>query len=56
MKKKCVSNVFRLKKIDGSTIKNKRNLFRLRKENETIKGRIIRDTRNHFDHEEEDYD
>ena len=36
-------------------IKDLRNLFRLKKENEAIKDRVIRDIRNHFEHEEEHY-
>ena len=32
-----------------------RNIFRLEKDNETIKDRIIRDIRNPTEHEEEDY-
>ena len=38
------------KEIDDTTDKHIRNLFRLKKENEAIK-----DTRNLFEHEEEDY-
>ena len=34
---------------------NRRNLFRLRKENEAMKDRIITDIRNFFDQEREDY-
>ena len=34
---------------------NRRNLFRLRKENEAMKDRIITDIRNLFDQEREDY-
>ena len=43
------------KEIDDTTVKYIRNLFRLKKENETIKNRIIRDIRNLFENEEEDY-
>ena len=43
------------KQIDDSTIKDIRNLFRLRKENEVIKDRVIRDIRNLFEYEKEDY-
>ena len=32
-----------------------RNLFRLKKDNETIKDRVIRDISNLFEHEEENY-
>ena len=38
------------KKIDDTTIKGITNLFRLKKENDVIKGRIIRDIRNLFEH------
>ena len=34
---------------------NRRNLFRLRKENEAMEDRIITDIRNLFDQEREDY-
>ena len=43
------------KEIDDFTIKSIINLFRLKKENEAIKGKVIRDIRNLFEHEEEDY-
>ena len=43
------------KEVDDSTIKNIRNLFRLKKENESIRYTIIRDVRNLFEYEEEDY-
>ena len=43
------------KKTDGTAIKDI-NLFRLKKENEVIKDdRVIRDIRNLFEYEEEDY-
>ena len=43
------------KKADGTAIKDI-NLFRLKKENEVIKDdRVIRDIRNLFEYEEEDY-
>ena len=47
----------RLKKeIDDAAIKDIRNLFRLKKENEPIKCKVIRDIRNLFEHDEkEDY-
>ena len=47
----------RLKKErDDAAIKDIRNLFRLKKENEAIKCRVIRDIRNLFEHDEkEDY-
>ena len=35
--------------------KDIRNLFRLRKESEAIKDKIVRDIRNLLEHEEEDY-
>ena len=41
--------------MNNNTIKNIRKLFRLKKENEAIKNRVIRDIRNLFEHEEEDY-
>ena len=41
--------------IDDTTIKDIRNLFRLKKENEAIKDRIIKDTKNLLEHEERDY-
>ena len=40
------------KEIDDTTVKDKRNIFRLKKENEAIKNRIIR---NLLQYEEEDY-
>ena len=49
-------NLFRTKKeIDDTTIKDIRNLLRLKKENEAIKDRIIIDIRNILEYEEEDY-
>ena len=36
-------------------VKDIRYLFRLQKENEATKNRIIRDIRNLFEHEEDDY-
>ena len=41
--------------MNNNTIKNIRKLFRLKKENEAIKNRVITDVRNFFEHEEEDY-
>ena len=35
-------------------IKDIRNLFKLTKEHKVIKNRILRDVRNHFDHEEKE--
>ena len=43
------------KEIDDTTIKCTRNLLRLEKENKAIKDRIMRDIKNLFEHEEEDY-
>ena len=40
--------------MNDTTTKNVRNLFRLKKENKTIKNRIIRDIKNLFEHEAED--
>ena len=57
---KDIRNLFRLKKkikkeANDSTIKGERNIFRLKNKNKTIKGRIIRDIRNAFEHEERYY-
>ena len=53
---KDVKNIFRLnKEIDDNTIESIRNIFRLKKQNEGIKDRIIRDNRNLFEPESEDY-
>ena len=43
------------KQLDYTIIKDVRNLFRLKKENEAIKNRITRDIRNPFEHEEDHY-
>ena len=40
------------KEIDNIAIKDIRNVFRLKKEHETIKDRVIRDIRNLFEHGE----
>ena len=49
-------NLFRMKKeIDYNTTKDIRSLFWLKKENKTIKERIIRDNRNIFELEEDYY-
>ena len=40
--------------IDDTTIKDIRNIFRLKKGNKTIENRIIRHIRNLFAHDEED--
>ena len=45
----------RLKKIGNAAIKDIKNFFTLKKENEEIKDRIIRDDRNLLEHEEEKY-
>ena len=47
---------FRLKKeIDENTIKSTTNLFRLKKENEAIKDRMIRNIANQSEKEKNDY-
>ena len=43
-----------IKEIVVTIIKGIRNIFRLKKENETIQGGILRDIRNLSEHEEED--
>ena len=43
------------KVVDDTTCKDIRNLFRPKKENETIKNEIIRYIRNLFEHEWEDH-
>ena len=43
------------KEINDATIKCIRNIFRPKNENKTIKGRIIRDIRNLFEHKEGNY-
>ena len=43
------------KQLEFNVNKNVRNLFKLGKENETIKNRMIRDIRNFFQQEKEDY-
>ena len=48
-------NLSKLKKKDFTTSKDTRNIFRLKKENESIKDRVIRDTRHLFEHEVEAY-
>ena len=40
---------------EENIIKNKRNLFKLKEENEVRKDKIIRDIRTLFEHQEEDY-
>lgn len=41
--------------VEGQIIKNIRNLLKLKRQNEAIKDRILRDNRNLFEHEEEYY-
>ena len=43
------------KEIDGATVKDIRNLFRLKEYSKANKGRTIRDIRYPFKYEEEDY-
>ena len=43
------------KQSEDNKIKNIRNLFRLKMENETIKGRVIRDNKNLFEKKEKYY-
>ena len=51
-----VRNLLTLEKeIDDTKIKDTRNLFTLKNENEAIKAGIIRDFRNIFKHDKEDY-
>ena len=51
-----IRNLFRLKKeLDYTAIKDIRNLFRLERETKTIKGRILTDIKNLFEHEGEKY-
>ena len=57
---KDATNLFRLKNLkkketNDATFKDIRNLFRLKKQNKTIKDRIIRGIRNLSEYEEEDY-
>ena len=55
---KYVRNIFRLNKLEketNATIKGIRNLFRIKKQNKGIKDRIIRDIRDIFEHEEDNY-
>ena len=52
---KDIINLFRLKQeLNYTAIKNIRNLFRLKKETKTIKDRILRDSKNLFEHEKEE--
>ena len=51
---KYMKNLFRLKtELNYTTIKDKRSYFRLEKETQVIKYRILRDVENPFEHEEE---
>ena len=43
------------KQLEENVIKSIRNFFKLKKENEAIKDRIIRDIRTLFEKEEKDY-
>ena len=53
---KDIRNLFRLKKeLDYTAIKDIRNLFRLERETRAIKGRILTDIKNLFEHEGEKY-
>ena len=42
-------------KTNDTTVKDIRNLFKLKKESKAIKNRVIIDIRNFFDHEDENY-
>ena len=54
---KDVKNLFTLKKeLNYTAIKDIRNLFRLKKETNAIKDRILRDSKNLSEHEEEEND
>ena len=44
-----------MQEIKNSATKDIRNIFRLKKENEETKVRVIRNTRNLFEHEEDYY-
>ena len=53
---KDIRNLFRLKKeLDYTAIKDIRNPFRLERETKAIKGRILTDIKNLFEHEGEKY-
>ena len=53
---KDIRNLFRLKKqLNYTAIKDTRNVFRIEKEAKAIKDRILRDIKNLFEHEEENY-
>ena len=52
---KDIRNLFRLRKqLNYTAIKDIKNIFRLEKETKAIKDRILRDTKNLFEHEEEE--
>ena len=51
-----VRSLFRLKKqLNYTTIKDIRNVFRLEKETKAIKDRMLRDIKNLFEHQEEEF-
>ena len=53
---KATQNLFRLKKeLNYTAIKDIRNVFGLEKQTKAIKDRILRDIKNLFEHEEENY-
>ena len=53
---KEIKNLFRLKKeLNHIAIKDIKNLFRIEKETKAIRDRILRDMKNLFEYEEEDY-
>ena len=52
---KDIRDLFRLKKeLNYTAIKDIRNCFRLEKETKAIKDRILRDSKNLYEHEEEE--
>ena len=51
---KCTKNHLRQKKLNYTSIKDVRNLFRLQKENKAIKVRVLMIIRNLFEHEKEE--
>ena len=52
---KPAKTVYGNKQSEENIVKSIRNLFKIKKENEEIKERIIRDIRKIFDQEEKDY-
>ena len=57
-KKICFSKYIKIKNLrpeEENIVKDIRNLFRLESETKGIKDRILRDFKNHFEHEEENY-